>query len=686
MTKIEDALRSLPEDVKQTQFVDDGFITSLVRSGVRVDEGTSMRLGTVFACVRNISQDFAATPLHLYKRSGRKNERADKHQLYSLLHDAPNPETTSFNFKQALMANLLLWGNGYAYKERNEFGQVIGLWNLRSDMVSPSRNEQGELQYQIGSKTYTRDHILHVPGLGFDGTSGRSCIQYAREPISIGLAAEELGARFFGSGAHLGGVISVKGELSDTAFDRTKVQFNEMYKGLENATGIPILEGGATFTNTTIPLKDAQYIETRKFSRNEIAMMFRVPPHKVNDLERATFSNIEEQDLDYYKSALLPWFICVEQALDLQLVKDGDFYEKTAYYFHFNADAILRGSTADRYEAHSLAINAQWLTQNEAREMEGLNPFDGEEYDLPIQPLNMADKGGDPVESELKDKSSQEVSQQETDDDPKKREEIIGGNADALYDERRMLMRMYEPKVSSMRLRHLGADEKAVLELAKDKSGEELKNAVIEHFGPRYEQVSKEMQEIMQPFSMMVLASAVSETGKGGVSMDNSRYAKFVKSYCDRYSKGYLADTKRMVLNAIDAAAMEPQRAIHDEETEDEAESIEMSFEEARGGSWPGQKQEQAAQDEVNRALGAFLVMAYQLLGVKRKVWVGVGTSCPMCRQLIGSTVEVEKSFTEEGGVLEWTDDLGRVQTMVTHYRSAPPLHKGCDCQVRAAD
>ena len=685
MTKIEDALRSLPEDVKQTQFVDDGFITNLVRSGVQVDEGTSMRLGTVFACVRNISQDVAATPLHLYKRSGRKNEKAENHPLYTLLHDAPNPETTSFNFKQALMANLLLWGNGYAYKERNEFGQVIGLWNLRSDMVSPSRNEQGELQYQIGSKTYTRYHILHVPGLGFDGTSGRSCIQYAREPVSIGLAAEELGARFFGSGAHLGGVISVKGELSDTAFDRTKVQFNEMYKGLENATGIPILEGGAVFTNTTIPLKDAQYIESRKFSRNEIAMMFRVPPHKVNDLERATFSNIEEQDLDYYKSALLPWFICVEQACDLQLLKDGDFYEKTQYYFHFNADAILRGSTADRYEAHSLAINAQWLTQNEAREMEGLNPFEGEEYDLPIQPLNMADKGGDPTESELKDKGP-EVSPQETDDEPKKRAEVLEGNADGLYDERRMLMSMYEPKVSAMRLRHLGADEKAVLELAKEKSGEELKNAVIEHFGPRYEQVSKDMQEIMQPFSMMVLASAVSETGKGGVSMDNARYAKFVKSYCDRYSKGYLADTKRMVLNAIDAAATEPQRAIHDEETEDEAESIEMSFEEARGGSWPGQKQEQAAKDETNRALGAFLVMAYQLLGVKRKVWVGVGTSCPMCSQLIGRTIEVEKSFTEEGGVLEWTDDLGRVQTMVTHYRSAPPLHKGCDCQVRAAD
>lgn len=683
--------RSIPMDMIQT-YVDDGFLTNLVRSGVNVNEHTAMRLGAVFACVRNISQDFASTPLHLYKRSGDKVKKAENHPLYRLLNEAPNKETTAFNFKQSAMANLLLWGDAYIYKERNALGEVIALYNLRSSDVNATRNEAGEIVYYIGSKAYTRYDILHIPGLGFDGVKGRSAIQFAREPIAIGLAAEELGARFFGSGAHLGGVISVKGELSDAAFTRTQKQFNDMYKGLENATGIPILEDGAQFTNTTMPLKDVQYIESRQFSRNEIAMMFRMPPHKIGDLERATFSNIEEQDADYYKSCLMPWFICFEQAIDLQLLKDGEFYEKTPYYSKFNADAFLRASTEDRYAAYSEGINAMWLTVNEVRAKEGLDPLDGEEYDKPIKPLNMANNGGDPQQSELKDKKVEpepEPGDDGDDDDKKKRsadmEEPV---VNELFEERRRLQGMYSGKLRSMMLADLGKDEKAILELAKKKHGQELKDAVIEYFGTRYEEVSSGYQSIISPMSGMVLASAVAETGKSGVSFDNPRFSKFVKSYCDSYAKGYIASTKRMVLNAIDAAVT-GARELPSETSEEwdyldyeDYESILEAFEEERGDN--GRKVDQGSRDEMNKAFNALLVMSYILLGIKKKVWVGVGSSCPMCQQLIGKVVEVEKSFTEPGSVLEWTDDMGRVQTMVTTYRSNPPLHKGCDCQVQA--
>lgn len=684
--------RSIPLDVVQN-YVDDGFLTNLVRSGVSVNEHTAMRLGAVFACVRNISQDFASTPLHLYKRSKDKTDKAENHPLYRLLNEAPNRETTAFNFKQSAMANLLLWGDAYIYKERNALGDVIALWNLRSSDVNATRSENGEIVYYIGSKAYTREDILHVPGLGFDGVKGRSAIQFSREPVAIGLAAEELGARFFGSGAHLGGVISVKGELSDAAFDRTKKQFNDMYKGLENATGIPILEDGAQFTNTTMPLKDVQYIESRQFSRNEIAMLFRMPPHKIGDLERATFSNIEEQDADYYKSCLMPWFICFEQAIDLQLLKDGMFFEKSPYYAKFNADAFLRASTEDRYAAYSEGINAQWLCVNEVRKKEGLNPLEGEEYDKPIKPLNMADNGGDPQQSELKDKgveeADSEAGEEEEDDKKKKRSaDMAEPIVNDLYYERRELQLMHAAKLRSMMLADLGKDEKAILDMSKKKHGQELKDAVIEHFGTRYEEVSAGYLAMLTPMAGMVLASAVAETGKGGVSFDNPRYTKFTKSYCDSYAKGYIASTKRMVLNAIDAAVT-GSRDLPTESSEEwnyltyeEYESIMEAFEEERGTD--GRKVEQSAKDELNKAFNALLVMSYILLGVKKKVWVGVGNSCPMCMQLIGKVVEVEKSFTEPGSVLEWTDELGRVQTMTTTYRSNPPLHKGCDCQVQA--
>ena len=685
MSRFAEAIRSLPEDARKTSFLEEGFITNLVNSGVEVDEETSMRLGAVFSCVRNISQDIATAPMHLFRHDAsdpRKKEKAVDHPLYRLLHSRPNPETSAFNFKQSLVANVLLWGNGYAFKERNRMGEIIGLWNLRSDLVFPRRSDDGsEIEYQIGSRVYGRDQILHVPGLGFDGVCGRSCIQYSREPVSLGLAAEELGAKFFGSGAHLGGVISVQGELSDEAFNRTSKQFNDMYKGLENATGIPILEGGASFSNTTMPLKDAQYIETRKFSRNEIAMMFRMPPHLIGDLDRATFSNIEEQNKSYYDFTIMPWMTCFEQAFDMQVVQEDD--ETTPFFCKFNADALLRGNTSDRYEAHASAINSMWKTVNEVRADEDMNPLEGEEYDKPVKPLNMADKGGDPEDSELKDKDVDPEPEPEPDDEKKKRSfEDEFEKENPLFAERVKLKNMQWPKVVDMRLKHLGVDEKAVLDLAKEKSGQELKDAVIEYFGTRYEQVSDDMLAIMQPFSMFVMASAVSETGKGGVQLDNSRYAKFAKSYCDSYSKGYLAETKRMVLNAIDAAAEAPLRSetiMESSDGYDEAQSVSDAFEEERDS-----KQQQIARDQTNKALGAFLVMAYQLLGIKKKAWVGVGSSCPMCRQFIGRTVEVEKSFTEQGGTLEWTDDMGRVQTMTTQLCQHPPLHKGCDCQMQA--
>lgn len=353
-------------------------------AGMPVTEETAMRLAAVQACVRVLSEDVAALPLYVYLRTrdGGK-ERARSHPLYSLLHDEPNGEMTAFDFKQAMMVNLLLGGNAYAFIEYDMSGRVTALWPLLHTDVSPFRDTDGQVKFRVAGETFSRFEVLHIPGLSYDGLLGLSPIAYAREAIGLGMAAESFGARFFRDGTHLGGVISVPGApMSDDAFDRTERQFKEMYKGIQRSHGVAILEQGATYQAIGISPEEAQFLETRKFQRSEIAAMYRVPLHLINDLDRATFSNIEHQDLGYLQRSLLPWMLRFEQGLMRGLLTPN---ERRRFFIEHETGSFLRGDTKSRYEAYSLGINAGILTPNEARAKENMNPIEGgDEMRLPL--------------------------------------------------------------------------------------------------------------------------------------------------------------------------------------------------------------------------------------------------------------------------------------------------------------
>lgn len=364
-------------------------ISQPTEAGVTVSDDTAMRFATVHACVRVLSEDVGALPLHVYRRTKQGGkERAPEHPLYELLHDRPNPEMSVVAFKEALMVNALLTGNGYAFIEYDRAGRVRGLYPLMSSEVTPYRTDAGELRYRAGGEDLRAFEVFHLAGLGFDGLMGLSPIAYARESIGLGMAAERYGEKFFKNGTHIGGVVSVKDELTDEQFERLRQQFSSAFRGLQNAHGVPVLEGGATYTSVGIAPEDAQFLETRKFQRNEIAAIYRVPPHMIGDLERATFSNIEQQDLAYLQRSLLPWLMRIEQECRAKLLRPD---ERTKNCVEHDTANFMRGETVSRMQSYSTAIMAGIMTPNEARRRENLNPVPG--GDDIMLPLNMVQAG-----------------------------------------------------------------------------------------------------------------------------------------------------------------------------------------------------------------------------------------------------------------------------------------------------
>lgn len=342
-----------------------------------MNERTAMQTTAVYACVRILAETIASLPLHTYRYTEGGKQKAREHPLYNLLSNAPNPEMTSFVFRETLMGHLLLWGNSYSQIIRDGRGKVIALYPLLPDKMTVNRSEKGEIYYLYNKegKEYilTKDEVLHIPGLGFDGLIGYSPIAMAKNAIGMAIACEEYGASFFANGANPGGVLEHPGVLKDPA--KVRESWNAVYQGSANAHRIAVLEEGMKFQPIGIPPEQAQFLETRKFQINEIARIFRVPPHMVGDLERSSFSNIEQQSLEFVKYTLDPWVVRWEQALQKALLLPS---EKRAYFVKFNVDGLLRGDYASRMNGYAVARQNGWMSANDIRELEDMNRIPAE--------------------------------------------------------------------------------------------------------------------------------------------------------------------------------------------------------------------------------------------------------------------------------------------------------------------
>ena len=350
-------------------------------SGKNVNERTSMQMTAVYACVRILSEAVAGLPLHLYRyREDGGKEKATDHKLYSLLHDEPNPEMSSFVFRETLMTHLLLWGNAYAQIIRNGKGEIMALYPLMPNKMTVERDDKGQLYYRYqksseeGAKlpnssiNLDPSDVLHIPGLGFDGLVGYSPIAMAKNAIGMAIACEEYGAKFFANGAAPSGVLEHPGTIKDPA--RVREAWQGQFGSSSNAGKVAVLEEGMKYTPISISPEQAQFLETRKFQINEIARIFRVPPHMVGDLEKSSFSNIEQQSLEFVKYTLDPWVIRWEQSLSRALFNTD---EKKQYFFKFNVEGLLRGDYASRMSGYATARQNGWMSANDIRELENLD-------------------------------------------------------------------------------------------------------------------------------------------------------------------------------------------------------------------------------------------------------------------------------------------------------------------------
>ena len=355
-------------------------------SGKAVTERSAMQMTAVYSCVRILAEAIAGLPLHLYRYTpdGSKVKAVD-HPLYLLLHDEPNPEMSSFVFRETLMTHLLLWGNAYAQIIRNGKGEVIALYPLMPNRMSVDRDEHGQLYYiytraSDEAKTMTGmtvllppSDVLHIPGLGFDGLVGYSPIAMAKNAIGLAIATEEYGAKFFANGAAPSGVLEHPGTIKDPS--RVREAWMSQFGGSANSGKVAVLEEGMKYTPISISPEQAQFLETRKFQINEIARIFRIPPHMVGDLEKSSFSNIEQQSLEFVKYTLDPWVIRWEQSIQRALLRPE---EKKRYFAKFNVEGLLRGAYQSRMNGYAVARQNGWMSANDIRELENLDRIPAE--------------------------------------------------------------------------------------------------------------------------------------------------------------------------------------------------------------------------------------------------------------------------------------------------------------------
>ena len=365
-------------------------------SGVEVSGETALNFSAVFCAVNIIAGSIASLPLKLYKRVGENGkEPLRDHPLFDLLHNQPNPEMTSYVFREILQEHLLLQGNAFAEIIMDRIGRPAELWPWNPTVTKIRRDENNTIFYEVREPDGTTrkipaERMFHIPGLGFDGRTGYAVVAKARETFGLGLAMEEFQARFYGQGTNIGGVLQHPGKLSDAGHERLVKDLQEQRSGLLHAHKTMLLEEGMKYEKLGMPLEDAQFLESRVFQVGEIARWFNLPPHKLKELSRATFSNIEEQQIEFVQDTIRPWAVRWEQHIAWKLIRPE---ERRTIFAEFNLDGLLRGDFKARMEGYAAMRNVGAINADEIRAKENDNPIGGLAGEMYWRPLNMGDAG-----------------------------------------------------------------------------------------------------------------------------------------------------------------------------------------------------------------------------------------------------------------------------------------------------
>lgn len=380
----------------------EAFGTMVSASGQTISAQRALTCSAVFACVRILAETVASLPIHVFRRVGDGKERATDHPLYEILHNRPNPFMSSYSFRENLQGHQELRGNAYALIERAR-GRVVGLWPLHPDLVTPEKTA-GTVVYRVSGdspQVYGHQDIVHVRGLGDDGLVGYSPIRMAREAIGLSLAAQEMGARLFSNGVVPRGILESAKALTPVAREKLRDAVSQAHQGAENAHKLVVLEDGVTWKNLGVNPDEAQFLETRRFQIGEVARIFGIPPHMIGDTERSTSwgTGIEQQGIGFVVYTLRPRLVRFEAELSNKLLTPA---ERQEFFIEFAVDGLLRGDIKSRYASYAVGRQWGWLSVNDIRKLESMNPIEG--GDVYLQPTNMVPMGTPPLSLDTPDK------------------------------------------------------------------------------------------------------------------------------------------------------------------------------------------------------------------------------------------------------------------------------------------
>lgn len=671
----------------------------MTATGISITERKALTYVPVLACSRVLAEDVASLPLITYERlQPRGKERATAHPLYDLLHTQPNPEQDSFMFRSMLQMHAGTWGGGYA-EIQTENGWPVALWPIPPWRVQARRTPEGMLFYHIDSPSIDEvgqrqgvdlwaSQVFRVFWLTLDGVTPISPVAYSREAIGLGLATQEYGARFFGNDARPGIVLEHPGTLSDTAYKRVQETFEGRHQGLSHSHRSALLEEGMKVHEVGIPPEDAQFLETRKFAVEEIARLYRMPPHKIQSLTNATFSNIEHQGIEYVVDCLRPWLVRWEQAIATQLIPRE---ERRRVFAEFLVDGLLRGDTLSRYQAYAVARQNGWMNGNEIRDKENLNPVEG--LDDYLVPLNMVPAetlqdgmsspqriealgsliraGYDPGASlealglsPIKHLGPLPVTLQGEGSDSgfrsQREERSIAG--------RKRLATAYHRLFAQAAERIVRREKAEVLKLAetqlRNRNGSSFEDGLTQFYATHEGFIKREMGPVLLSYAEAVHADASGDV-RASVALP-PELDVFMAAYITAFIARWIGSSRGQILSVTGAAlaqAGDPVASLADRMTE-----------------WTATRPDKTANRETVRAANAVARETYRLEGIERLVWSASGNACPICMEMDGKTVEITKHFVSAGQSIEsdGADEPFTSQVDLGH----PPLHDGCVCGV----
>jgi len=636
-------------------------------SGVKVNTTSAMTSSAVLCAHRNLTESVAMLPWHLYRQdvaAGTKRHPAVDHPVYKLLKSNPNPELTPFQFKEWTQGSMLTRGNAYAEIQRNIHGAPTALWPLHASRVKPVRiNGFRHYECQLdggGTAIIEPQNMLHNRGFFEGGLVGLSLIQLGKEAIGTGIAQAKYESFFFNNASAPSGIITHPLSLEAKTKKNILAGWGKRHAGLDNSQRVSILDEGMSWTSTSVSPSDAQLIEGRKYSVLEVCRIFKVAPHKLFELSNATFSNIEQQSIEFVIFTLMPWLIRMEEQAEKSLLADSEIGQ---YYCKFNVDALLRGTIKERYEAYAIGKHNGFLSADDIRDREDLNPLPDGQGNIYTIPLNMQSAKDlaqpDGTVEPLNDGDSETKTAPTADRARAKRNQTV--------EYRRRLRRDFRKVLHGAASQVVHAESRELNKLLEkhigQRSAETLGEAIRQYYG---ETAAAMIEKLLGP-SFAAYGEAVTLAAATEMGGDVPDMAKFIADYTGQFAAQY--GEKRQAEIAQIIANADPDLV-----------AAEITD---RMDEWNEKTADKVANNQVVKLGDAIATATFAGLGATALVWVANAGACPLCEELDGQTVGIEQSFVEKSGTVDPGDESVQPLVAKTNIGHAP-LHGGCECTIAA--